>query len=71
MSEEKMKIAKFVEFVEIHGVEYCQKIGCAICTYVINHREDIENEINDFGDLRPILDLVLSTRAEGDTNDNP
>ena len=66
LSEEKV-----VEFIRIHGEEYCEKIGCVICTYVLNHREDIENEINDFGDLRFILDLILSIRTEGDTNDNP
>ena len=65
LSEEKV-----IEFIRTHGEEYCEKIGCVICTYVLNHREDIENEINDFGDLRIILDLILSTRVEGDTNDN-
>ena len=59
MSEEKV-----VEFIRTYGEEYCEKIGCVICTYVLNHREDIENEINDFGDLRFILDILLSKEKE-------
>ena len=66
LSEEKV-----IEYIRTRGLENCEKIGCVICTYVLNHREDIENEINDFGDLKFILDLILSTRTEGDSNDKP
>jgi hypothetical protein len=28
----------------------------AIVEYVLNHKDDIENGVNDFGDLQPMLD---------------
>ena len=30
--------------------------------YILEHREDIENSINDFGDLKPLLDYFNSKK---------
>jgi prevent-host-death family protein len=44
----------------------------AICEYTLDHRDDIEIGINDFGTLRPVLDFFsrnLSIKPNSGQND--
>ena len=47
----KVKNKEYVS-LPIHGEEWA-----VIVKFIISHKDDIENDINDYGDLMPVLDF--------------
>ncbi len=53
---------KYVTFDDAAGaVELAIKSIEQVLEFVKAHEEDIENDINDFGELKPMLDMVNGT----------
>ena len=58
-SPENMKARTRCHWHDVHYLAPLDEAAeRAILEYVIGHRRDIEADINDFGDLRPVLKLV-------------
>jgi hypothetical protein len=58
VAEVEMMLARMAEAARAEE-RWAEEIWAKVSEYVLGHRSDIEHGINDFGDLKPVLDWIV------------